>query len=283
MAFRTPAPFSAGVAANACGDEWHDPLLGIGSEEVGLGVGEMPRGHGGHGRHRQLDRIGHLGVDFSAICRSPSDGYSPSPRSRSAHHCRWLFHSVSRLPNTAIIGVVAASAYYLVVELAAHFGETRSVVDLFGHLVISLSSGTNSGTVGSFAPRARHTSARVPAVRCRDRRASLLRSAATVPSMYAALALAGACTTAPPWLPRRTETSPSVSRIRSASRSDTRLTLNFSTSTSWGGSRSPSASSPSMICCGVRWPPSRRSCAPTAGADRASGSSAHHRHVSSLF
>ena len=59
--------------------------------------------------------------------------------------------------------------------------------------------------------------------------------------------MAGACTTAPPRLPRRTETSPSVSRIRSASRSETRLTLNWSTSTSWRGNRSPSASSPSMI------------------------------------
>src|SRR5271169_6357418 len=52
---------------------------------------------------------------------------------------------------------------------------------------------------------------------------------------------------APPRLPRRTDTSPSVSRIRSASRSETRLTLNCSTSTSWRGSKSPSASSPSMI------------------------------------
>src|ERR1700758_2656343 len=66
--------------------------------------------------------------------------------------------------------------------------------------------------------------------------------------MYAALAFAGACTTAPPRLPRRTDTRPSVSRIRNASRNDTRLTLNCSTSTSWRGSRSPSASSPSMIC-----------------------------------
>src|ERR1700752_4795909 len=66
--------------------------------------------------------------------------------------------------------------------------------------------------------------------------------------MYAALAFAGACTTAPPRLPRRTDTRPSVSRIRNASRNDTRLTLNCSTSTSWRGRRSPSASSPSMIC-----------------------------------
>ena len=55
------------------------------------------------------------------------------------------------------------------------------------------------------------------------------------------------CTTAPPRLPRRTDTRPSVSRIRSASRSDTRLTLNCSTSTSWRGSKSPSARAPSMI------------------------------------
>ncbi|EUA75215.1 regulatory GntR HTH domain protein [Mycobacterium xenopi 4042] len=48
-------------------------------------------------------------------------------------------------------------------------------------------------------------------------------------------------------LPRRTDTSPSVSKIRNASRRDTRLTLNCSTSTSWRGNRSPSASSPSMI------------------------------------
>src|SRR6201997_3040230 len=66
--------------------------------------------------------------------------------------------------------------------------------------------------------------------------------------MYAALAFAGAWTTAPPRLPRRTDTRPSVSRIRNASRNDTRLTLKRSTSTSWRGRRSPSTSSPSMIC-----------------------------------
>src|ERR1700739_2026430 len=66
--------------------------------------------------------------------------------------------------------------------------------------------------------------------------------------MYAALAFAGAWTTAPPRLPRRTDTRPSVSRIRNASRNDTRLTLKRSTSTSWRGRRAPSRRSPSMIC-----------------------------------
>ncbi len=62
--------------------------------------------------------------------------------------------------------------------------------------------------------------------------------------MKAAASGLGACTTAPPMLPRRTVMRPSVSRMRSASRSDGRLTSNSSRSSSCLGSSFPSAISP---------------------------------------
>lgn len=62
--------------------------------------------------------------------------------------------------------------------------------------------------------------------------------------VWAALAARGACTTAPPRLPRRTEMSPSVSRIRSASRNEGLLMPNSASKSSWRGRESPSRSSP---------------------------------------
>jgi hypothetical protein len=70
------------------------------------------------------------------------------------------------------------------------------------------------------------------------------RDCRTSPNMYAEDSALGASTTEPPTLPRRTVRSPSLSRMRRASRSDGRLMRNSSSSSSCLGSRSPSPSSP---------------------------------------
>ena len=124
-------------------------------------------------------------------------------------------------------------------------------------------SGARSSSTARLAPplrrdRLARRSARAdPGPRTR-RRAARCGSAARARPCGRSSRSSGSWTTTPPCTPRTTVTSPSVSRIRSASRSDGRDTPNRSTRSGSWPSESPSDSSPetirprssSAICCG---------------------------------
>ena len=155
---------------------------------------------------------------WTAWAASAGSGYWPRLVIASAQACSWADHSATRLPTTCrmvALGVNVTSRSWN--SLETRVNATPSPVSAADFSMLASSSGT---TVSARSTRRAHSAAhsgssvRSPA----PRSPSVTRRACSAsPRWYAADDSSGRCTSAPPTLPRRTVTSPSVSRMRMAS------------------------------------------------------------------
>ena len=116
----------------------------------------------------------------SAMRRLLIDGYSPLAAVSSAHHCKWLLHSVSRLPTTAIIVWLPqprtiSSWNWPPISVKRAPSSMCSAMDSLSSLSLGTSVSPRSGRFAASAAHIGSSSCR----RCRDRPAARSRSAAT--------------------------------------------------------------------------------------------------------